>query len=50
MSEEKKVRLSLWLYGKCVIRSAPLLPTDAEERMQNWRRTYDDAEIRTEAV
>jgi hypothetical protein len=43
MSEEKKVRLSLWLYGKCVIRSAPLNPSDAE-----WRRTYGDAEIRTE--
>ena len=45
------VRISLWLYGVCAIRSQPLGEKEAQERIAKWRDVYRSrADIRTEAA
>lgn len=44
------IRISLWLYGVCAIRTPPTHPGQwVEERVASWRAVYGDrADIRYE--
>ena len=45
----KKFRVSLWMYGLCVIRSQPIEGADADWRTESWRNVFGQkADIRVE--
>ena len=46
-----KVRISLWLFDLCAIRSQPITIEEAAFRIENWKRVFGDrADIRQESV
>ena len=48
--DESKMRISLWMFGLCLIRSQPISKEVADERIDNWTNVFGRADIRVELV
>ena len=46
---DMKLRISLWMFGLCLIRSQPIYGEEADQRMESWRNVFGQkADIRVE--